>query len=117
MEVERLGDGAFVAIMGARRQPVPLRARRRRVHLSWRGRTYRLDEEAEAARRRASAATGRPGGAHAGQGDRGEGGARARRWRKGDELLVVEAMKMENALARPARRRGEDRWPRRSATW
>jgi biotin carboxyl carrier protein len=70
------------------------------IHLSWEGRTYRLVVEPEGRRaveRHASGAleAPMPGKVIAVHVQAGQ------EIRKGDELLVVEAMKMENALRAP----------------
>jgi acetyl/propionyl-CoA carboxylase alpha subunit len=72
----------------------------RTIHLSWRGRTYRLEEidEEGASGPRAPAGTleapmpGKVTAVRVGIGDRVS---------RGDEVLVVEAMKMENAVRAP----------------
>ena len=71
-----------------------------RVHVFWEGVAYTLQQEAEGARRTARPETGAleapmPGRVTALKVEAG------RRVSKGEELLVVEAMKMENALRAP----------------
>lgn len=70
------------------------------IHLFWEGVSYKLHEEREGVRRAARPDAGAleapmPGRVSA---VKVEAGARVR---KGEELLVVEAMKMENALRAP----------------
>jgi 3-methylcrotonyl-CoA carboxylase alpha subunit len=70
------------------------------IHLFWQGVSYKLHEEREGVRRAARQDAGAleapmPGRVSA---VKVEAGARVR---KGEELLVVEAMKMENALRAP----------------
>jgi 3-methylcrotonyl-CoA carboxylase alpha subunit len=70
------------------------------VHLAWRGAVYRLEREREGARPSARQAAGgleapMPGKVTAVRVVAGQA------VRKGDEVLVVEAMKMENALRSP----------------
>jgi len=70
------------------------------VHLAWRGAVYRLEREREGARASARHAAGgleapMPGKVPSVRVVPGQA------VRKGDEVLVVEAMKMENALRAP----------------
>jgi 3-methylcrotonyl-CoA carboxylase alpha subunit len=100
VEVERLGPATFLRRDGDRVETFHCVRDGRAIHLSWRGRTYRIeecDEEAPAVQR----------GGHAGLEApmpgkvialRVEPGQRVAR---GEEVLVVEAMKMENALRAP----------------
>ena len=72
------------------------------IHLFWRGAAYVLQEETEAYR--AAHRQHRAGGLEApmpGQGHRGQGRAPGQAVTRGQELLVVEAMKMENAIRAP----------------
>ena len=94
------GPGRFVLEDGPRREAFHCVRDGDDVHLSWRGVVYRLREEREGAR---------PGPRHA------PGGLTApmpgtvtavrvapgQAVRRGEELLVVEAMKMENPLRAP----------------
>jgi len=92
--------GVFVACNG--RRPVTLHFAREgsTVHLFWDGVAYALDEEREGAR----AARRHDGGALEAPMPGRVAAVRVaagQRVAKGDELVVVEAMKMENALRAP----------------
>ena len=76
VRVEAAEPGLFVAIQGDRRLPFHCVRDGDVVHLFWQGRVYRLEEETEASRAAHRPARGRAGSAHAGQGDRGQGGGR-----------------------------------------
>ena len=99
-EVEPLGPGVFVFRQGDRRETFHCVRDGDTVHLFWRGRAYLLEEETERSRTshrhvgggleapmpgKVIAVKVAPGGTVM----------------KGDELLVVEAMKMENAVRAP----------------
>jgi 3-methylcrotonyl-CoA carboxylase alpha subunit len=98
--VEEIGPGTFLWREGSRSEVFHCVREGDTIHLFWRGSAYRLVEEEE---------TGRAGRRHA------PGGLEApmpgkviavkvtagQAVRKGDELLVVEAMKMENAIRAP----------------
>ena len=99
VEVDEVAPGTFVARSGERRETFYCVRKGEEIYLSWRGTAYRLD-------------IGRSGGASPRQALRGleapmpgkviavkasPGQAVA----KGDEILVVEAMKMENAIRAP----------------
>ena len=99
-EVRALADGVFVLARGERRETFHCVRQGDAIHLVWRGRAYVVEEETEAVR-----------AAHRHLG----GGLEApmpgkvikvavepgRAVAKGDELVVVEAMKMENAIRAP----------------
>lgn len=99
-EVRPLRDGVFVLREGDHRETFHCVRSGDAIHLFWRGRVYTFEEETEAVR-----------AAHR----HGSGGLEAPMpgkvikvtvqpgadVRKGDELLVVEAMKMENAIRAP----------------
>ena len=100
LSVEQVGPGTFVCRQGDRRETFHCVGDGDTVHLFWRGRVYRLEEETE--RRRAShrqIAGGleapMPGKVIAVKVAPGDTVV------KGDELIVVEAMKMENAVRAP----------------
>ncbi len=100
LQVEAMGPGVFVVAQGAHRETFHCVRDGESVHLFWRGRAYRFEEET--AQRRAThrhAAGGleapMPGKVIAVKVAPGDTVA------KGDELLVVEAMKMENAVRAP----------------
>jgi acetyl/propionyl-CoA carboxylase alpha subunit len=99
-EIEEAGPGVFVWKDGGRRETFHVVREGDAIHLFWRGVAYRLREEAEsdAAAHRSAA-----GGLEAPMPGkvievRVVPGQRVKR---GEELLVVEAMKMENALRAP----------------
>lgn len=101
LEVTRLGPGAFVWRRGDGHLETFHCVRDGRViHLSWRGGTYRIEESEEGA-------SAHPRPAHGGLEAPMPGKVIAvrvevgHRVAKGAEVLVVEAMKMENALRAP----------------
>lgn len=92
--------GVFLLQDGSRNVRFHLARDGARVHLSWEGVAYELEEEREgapAARRHDAGAleAPMPGRVAAVRATPGQ------QVRKGEELLVVEAMKMENALRAP----------------
>jgi 3-methylcrotonyl-CoA carboxylase alpha subunit len=96
----RLGPGHFVLQDGARRETFHCAREGAKVHLFWRGAVYALSEEREGRRKAKPGETGRleapmPGKVTAVKVAAGQAVV------KGQELLVVEAMKMENALRAP----------------
>jgi biotin carboxyl carrier protein len=98
--LEPAGPGVFVVRQGARATTLHLAAEGATVHLSWDGVAWALEEEREgsrAAHRHDPGAleTPMPGRVTAVAVSPGQRVAR------GDELVVVEAMKMENALRAP----------------
>jgi 3-methylcrotonyl-CoA carboxylase alpha subunit len=101
LQVEAVGPGVFVAAWGAHRETFHCVRDGDVVHLFWRGRAYRLEEDTEMSRaaHRHTAAGGleapMPGKVIAVRVAPGDTVG------KGDELLVVEAMKMENAVRAP----------------
>jgi acetyl/propionyl-CoA carboxylase alpha subunit len=100
LQVEPAGPGTFVFRQGDRRETFHCVREGDVLHLFWRGRAYRLEEETE--RTRASHR-------HVGGGLEAPMPGKVIAVRvapgdtvgKGDELLVVEAMKMENAVRAP----------------
>lgn len=94
------GPGVFVARAGSRSTALHVVREGARVHLSWNGVAYTLQEEREGA-----GATHRhdPGALEAPMPGRVAAVrvSPGQRVAKGEELLVVEAMKMENALRSP----------------
>jgi 3-methylcrotonyl-CoA carboxylase alpha subunit len=99
-EVEPLGPGVFVFRQGDRRETFHCVRDGDTVHLFWRGRAYRLEEETERSRTSHRHVGGgleapMPGKVIAVKVAPGD------TVMKGDELLVVEAMKMENAVRAP----------------
>jgi len=100
LRIEPTAPGEFVLVDGDRREIFHCVADGDVVHLFWRGFAYRLAEEKEGARGQPRAAAGgleapMPGKVIAVRVAPGQRVAR------GEELLVVEAMKMENALRAP----------------
>jgi 3-methylcrotonyl-CoA carboxylase alpha subunit len=100
LAVERVSDGAFVATLDGRRVPFHCVRDGARVWLSWAGTTYVLEEETEDARgpQRGQAhglEAPMPGRVIAVRVEPGQAVVR------GQEVLVVEAMKMENAVRAP----------------
>jgi len=98
--VEQIGRGSFFWRDGGRSEPFHCVRDGDTIHLFWRGSVYRLVEEEEggrAARRHASGGleAPMPGKVIAVKVAPGQA------VKKGDELLVVEAMKMENAIRAP----------------
>jgi 3-methylcrotonyl-CoA carboxylase alpha subunit len=99
-EVEPLGPGVFVFRQGDRRETFHCVRDGDTVHLFWRGRAYLLEEETERSRTSHRHVGGgleapMPGKVIAVKVAPGD------TVMKGDELLVVEAMKMENAVRAP----------------
>ena len=100
LQVEAEGPGAFVARWGDRVETFHCARDGDAVHLFWRGRAYRLEEDSEESR---SAHRHLAGGLEAPMPGKviavkvASGDAVA----KGDELVVIEAMKMENAVRAP----------------
>ena len=100
LDVDEVAPGTFVVRQGTRRETFHCVREGDVVHLFWRGVVHRLEEESEAAR---SAHRHVPGGLEAPMPGKviavkvvpGQAVA------KGEELLVVEAMKMENAIRAP----------------
>jgi acetyl/propionyl-CoA carboxylase alpha subunit len=100
LQVEAVGPGAFVCGQGDHRETFHCVRDGDTVHLFWRGRAYRLEEETE--RRRGSQR-------HVGGGLEAPMPGKVIAVKvapgdtvmKGDELVVVEAMKMENAVRAP----------------
>jgi 3-methylcrotonyl-CoA carboxylase alpha subunit len=99
VEVEEVAPGTFLARSGARRETFHCVRKGDEIYLSWRGTAYRLEV------RRSGGAAPRqtlrgleapmPGKVIAVNASPGQTVA------KGDEILVVEAMKMENAIRAP----------------
>jgi 3-methylcrotonyl-CoA carboxylase alpha subunit len=98
--LEPAGPGVFVVRIRARAVLLHLVRDGRTVHLSWDGVVYVLEEEREGVR---AAARHDPGALEAPMPGRVAAVrvALGQRVAKGEELLVVEAMKMENALRAP----------------
>ena len=98
--IEETGPGTFLWREGSRSETFHCVREGDTLHLFWRGAAYRLVEEKE---------TGRaghrqvPGGLEAPMPGKviAVKAAPGQAVRKGDELLVVEAMKMENELGSP----------------
>jgi acetyl/propionyl-CoA carboxylase alpha subunit len=101
LEVEETGPGVFLLRDGdGRAETFHCVRDGEEIHLAWRGVVYRLTEEREGGRSVARPAGGAleapmPGKVIAVRVSPGQAVA------KGDELVVVEAMKMENALRAP----------------
>ncbi|HEU0107714.1 MAG TPA: biotin/lipoyl-containing protein [Vicinamibacteria bacterium] len=100
MRVETVGPGTFVCSQGDRHQSFHCVRDGDTVHLFWGGRVYRLEEETERSRGSHRHVGGgleapMPGKVIAVKVAPGDTVG------KGDELVVVEAMKMENAVRAP----------------
>ncbi|HEU5323297.1 MAG TPA: biotin/lipoyl-containing protein [Methylomirabilota bacterium] len=100
LDVEAVAPGVFVLRDGTRRETFHCVRDGGRIHLFWRGATYVLDEVSEserAAQRHAAHAleAPMPGRVIAIKVQPGQAVSH------GDEILVVEAMKMENAIRAP----------------
>jgi acetyl/propionyl-CoA carboxylase alpha subunit len=100
LDVENVGPGTFVWRDGTRTETFHLVRDGARIHLAWRGAVYVLEQEKEGGRR---VQRGGAGGLEAPMPGKVikvsvEPGQAVK---KGDEILVVEAMKMENALRAP----------------
>ena len=100
VEVAQRGPATFTLQAGARVETFHCVRRGDEVHLFWRGAAYTLREQGEAARAAHRAAGGgleapMPGRVIAVKVAAGQKVAR------GEELLVVESMKMENAVRAP----------------
>jgi acetyl/propionyl-CoA carboxylase alpha subunit len=101
VEVQETATATFVLRDGDRVETFHCTRDRDTVHLFWRGTAYRLEEEVEA--------SGRAGHRHAAGALEAPMPGRVikvsvtagQTVSKGDEVLVVEAMKMENALRAP----------------
>jgi len=99
-DVSAVAAGCFVSRSGSSAEPLHCVREGGVVHLHWRGEVYRLEEQADGRRRIARHASGALEAPMPGTvikilvspGDRVQ---------RGQELLVVEAMKMENALRAP----------------
>ena len=98
--LDSAGPGVFVVREGARARTLHLARDGAAVHLSWGGVAYTLAEEREGAR---AAHRHDPGALEAPMPGRVTAvkAAPGQRVARGEELLVVEAMKMENALRAP----------------
>jgi 3-methylcrotonyl-CoA carboxylase alpha subunit len=98
--LEPAGPGVFVVREGARAATLHLAVDGTLVHLSWDGVAYTLEEEREGER---PAHRHDPGALEAPMPGRvaAVNVSAGQRVVKGEELLVVEAMKMENALRAP----------------
>jgi 3-methylcrotonyl-CoA carboxylase alpha subunit len=100
-EVRPLGDGTFVLRQGDRRETFHCVRAGDVVHLFWRGRVYSFEEETEAVRAAHRHVAG--GGLETPMPGKviKVAVAPGAQVVKGDELVVVEAMKMENAIRAP----------------
>jgi acetyl/propionyl-CoA carboxylase alpha subunit len=101
LALEPAGPGVFVVRAGTSTSTLHLVRQGRAVHLSWDGVAYVLHEEREGA---GPAPRHEPGALEAPMPGRVAAVkvVPGQRVAKGDELVVVEAMKMENALRAPA---------------
>ena len=100
LRVEQVRAGCFVVHHGSRREALHLVRDGSEVHLFWRGVVHHITEEREGARGPQRGAAGvleapMPGKVIAVRVRAGQEVV------KGQELLVIEAMKMENALRAP----------------
>jgi len=101
LALEPVAEGVYLVREGGRGRLLHVARDGERLHVFWDGVAYTLQEEREGARRASRPDAGAleapmPGRVTALRVEPG------RRVRKGEELLVVEAMKMENALRAPA---------------
>ncbi len=98
--VRRVAEGTFVLEAGERRETFHCVREGDVVHLFWKGAAYRFEEETEAVR---AAHRHLAGGLEAPMPGRviKLSVAPGDEVKRGDELLVVEAMKMENAIRAP----------------
>jgi acetyl/propionyl-CoA carboxylase alpha subunit len=99
-QVEPVGPASFLLTEGARRTQFHCVREAGVIHLWWEGVVYRLEEEDGGRRagtrgKEASLASPMPGRVIAVKAVPGQ------EVRRGDELVVVESMKMENALRAP----------------
>jgi len=100
VSVERVAPGVFVWREGSRVETFHCVRDGDVIHLFWRGTAYRLEEDGESSRAAHRTVSGAleapmPGRVIAVRVEPGQAVT------KGQELLVVEAMKMENALRAP----------------
>ena len=100
LEVRQLDPGTFVLRTGDTVETFHCLREGDSIHLHWRGATYRLEEAGEGGRRAHRPASAgleapMPGKVIAVKKSVGD------RVAKGEELLIVEAMKMENAIRAP----------------
>lgn len=99
VEVDEVAPGTFLARSGERRETFHCVRKGEEIHLSWGGTAYRLGigRSGGAAPRQAlhGLEAPMPGKVIAVKASPGQAVA------KGDEILVVEAMKMENAIRAP----------------
>jgi 3-methylcrotonyl-CoA carboxylase alpha subunit len=100
LDVEEVAPGTFVLVQGDRRETFHCVRDGDAVHLSWRGATHHFEEEGEATRSAHRHVSGgleapMPGKVIAVKVVPGQAVT------KGEELLVVEAMKMENGIRAP----------------
>lgn len=107
VRLRRLGGSRFALEAGARRETFHCVREGARVHLFWRGAVHVLVEEREGGRPAQRGESGRleapmPGKVTAVKVEAGQPVV------KGQELLVIEAMKMENALRAPRDGRVKD---------
>jgi len=98
--LEPAGPGVFVVRAGTRASTLHLAADGSRVHFSWDGVTYTLEQEREGEH---PSHRHDPGALEAPMPGRvaAVNVSPGQRVAKGEELVVVEAMKMENALRAP----------------
>jgi acetyl/propionyl-CoA carboxylase alpha subunit len=99
-EVRRVADGTFVARRGGHRETFHCVRAGDVVHLFWRGRVYTFEEETEAVRAAHRHVAGGLETPMPGKVIK-VAVAPGAEVKKGDELVVVEAMKMENAIRAP----------------
>ena len=100
IDVEPAGPGTFVLRDGVERRVFHCVREGSTIHLFWDGAVYRLEEQKEGAR---AAHRGDKGGLEATMPGKviAVKASPGQRVKKGDEVVVVEAMKMENALRAP----------------
>jgi 3-methylcrotonyl-CoA carboxylase alpha subunit len=100
-EVEATGDGAFFVRDGNAGETIHVVREGDAIHLFWRGAAYVLQEETEAYR--SAHRHHHPGGLEAPMPGKviAVKVAAGQQVTRGQELLVVEAMKMENAIRAP----------------
>jgi acetyl/propionyl-CoA carboxylase alpha subunit len=100
LQLEEVGPGRFVVRLGARVEELHCAREGDEVHLFWRGTVYRLRQQREGARVLQRPSSGGLEAPMPGKVIK-LGAAPGQRVTKGQEILVIEAMKMENALRAP----------------
>src|SRR5262249_28979894 len=100
LQLEEVGPGHYVVRQGASVEPLHCVSEGDAVHLFWRGAAYALRQEREGARTLQRSVAGGLEAPMPGKVIK-LNAAPGQRVIKGEEILVIEAMKMENALRAP----------------